>query len=71
MILYLLVMEMLILDKESKSVEMFNSRYIRENIVEKTSSVPAENYVVDTNDTRELIEGIIRKYERHPSILKM
>ena len=48
---------------------MFNSHYI--NIVEKTSGVPSENYVIDTNNTREIIEGIIRKYERHPSILKI
>ena len=57
------------IDKESKLVEMFNSHYI--NIVEKTSGVPSENYVIDTNNTREIIEGIIRKYERHPSILKI
>ena len=47
-------------------MEMFNTHYI--NIVEKTS-VPPENYVIDTNNTQEIIEGIIRKYERHPSIL--
>ena len=46
---------------------MFNTHYI--NIVEKTSGVPPENYVIDTNNTQEIIEGIIRKYERHPSIL--
>ena len=33
--------------------------------------VPPENYVIDTNNIREIIEGIIRKYERHPSILKL
>ena len=26
--------------------------------------------VIDTNNTRQIIEGIIRKYERQPSILK-
>ena len=57
------------IDKESKLVEMFNSHYI--NIVEKTSGVPPENYVIDTNNTQEIIEGIIRKKERHPSILKI
>ena len=36
-------------DKESKIVNMFNSHYI--NIVEKTSSVPPEHYVIDTNNT--------------------
>ena len=48
---------------------MFNSHYI--NIVEKTSGVSPENSVVDTNNTRETIERIIRKYERHPSMLKI
>ena len=57
------------IDKESELVEMFHSHYI--NIVEKTSCVPPENYLIDTNNIREIIEGIIRKYERHPSILKI
>ena len=57
------------IDKESKLVEMFNSHYT--NIVAKTSGVPPENYVIDTNNTREIIEGIIKKYKRHPSILKI
>ena len=48
---------------------MFNSHYI--NIVEKTSGVSPENSVIDTNNTRETIERIIRKYERHPSMLKI
>ena len=48
---------------------MFNTHYI--NIVEKTSGVPPENYVIDTNNTLEIIEGVIRKYERHPRILKI
>ena len=48
---------------------MFNLHYI--NIVKKTSGVPPENYVTDTNNTQEIFEGIIRKYERHPSILKI
>ena len=43
---------------------MFNSHYI--NIVEKTLGVPPENYFIDTNNTQEVIEGIISKYERHP-----
>ena len=51
-----------------KLVEMFNSHHIK--IVEKTSGVPPENYVIDTNDTQEIIEGIIRKYKRQPSIVK-
>ena len=55
--------------KESKLVEMFSSYYC--NILEKTSGVPTENYIIDTNNTREVIEGVIRKYERHPSILKI
>ena len=50
-------------------MEMSNSHYI--NIVEKTSGVTSENYVLDTNNTQEIIEGIIRKYDRHPSILKV
>ena len=42
-----------LIDKESKSVEMFNSHYI--NLVEKTFGVPPENYVLDGI----IIEGII------------
>ena len=55
------------IDKESESVEMFNSHYLHYlhyihiiNIVEKTPSVPPQNYVIDTNNTQEIIEGIIR-----------
>ena len=54
--------------KESELVEMFNTHYIY--IVEKKSGVPPENYVIDTNNTQEMIEEIIRKYQRHPSTLK-
>ena len=57
------------IDKESKLVKMFNSHYI--NIVEKTSGVPPENCVIDTNNSQEIIEGIIRKYQGHPSIVKI
>ena len=57
------------INNESKLVEMFNSHYI--NIVEKTTGVPPKNYVIDTNNTRETIEGIIKKYEKHPSILEI
>ena len=49
-----------LIDKESKLEEMFNTHYI--NIVEKLSGVPPENYVIDTNNTQEIIEEIIRKY---------
>ena len=38
---------------------MFNTHYI--NTVEKTSGVLIDNYVPDTNNTPEIIEGIIRK----------
>ena len=48
---------------------MFHSHCI--SIVEKTSGVPPENYVIDINNIREIIEGIIRKYERNPSMLKI
>ena len=54
---------------ESKLVEMFSSYYC--NMFEKTSGVPTENYIIDTNNTREIIEGVIRKYERHSRILKI
>ena len=57
------------INKETNFVEIFNIYYI--NIVEKTSGVPREKNVIDTNNTPEIIEGIIRKYERHPSMLKM
>ena len=50
-------------DKESKIMEIFNNHYI--NIVEKTLGL------IGTNNTQEIIEGIIRKYERHPNILKI
>ena len=56
-------------EKESELVKMFNNHRI--NIVEKTSSVPSENYFIDTNNTQEIIEEIIRQYERHPSILRI
>ena len=55
------------IDKESELVEMFNTHYL--NIVEKALAVPPENYVIDTNNSQEIIEGIIKKYGRHPSIL--
>ena len=48
---------------------MFNSHYI--NIVEKILSVPPENYVIDINNTQEINERVITKYERYPSILKI
>ena len=48
---------------------MFNSHYI--NVADKTSGVPPENYVIDTNNVQEIIEGIIKKYERYQSILKI
>ena len=48
---------------------MFNTHYI--NILEKKLGVPTENYVIDTNNTQEIIERIIRKCERHPGILKI
>ena len=51
------------IDKESELVEIFNTDYI--NIVQKTLGVPPENYIIDTNNTPETIEGTIRKYERH------
>ena len=57
------------IDKASELVEMFNTHYI--NIAGKTSRVLPENYVIDTNNTQEINEGIIGKYERHPSILKI
>ena len=56
------------IDKESELVEMFNTHYMY--IVEKTSGVPPENYVIDTNNTQETIEGITRKYKRRPRTLK-
>ena len=57
------------IDKESKLMEMFNSHYIY--IVEKILSVPPENYVIDINNTQEINERVITKYERYPSILKI
>ena len=43
------------IDKESELVEIFNTHYI--NKVEKTLVVRPENYIVDTNNTQEIIEG--------------
>ena len=57
------------IDKVRELVEMFNTHYI--NIVKKTSCVLPENDLIDTNNTQEIIEGIIRKYKRHPYILKI
>ena len=57
------------IDKESELVEIINTHYI--NIVEKTLGVQPENYVIDTNNTQKIIEGIIRKYQRHPIKLKI
>ena len=57
------------IDKESELVKRFNTHYI--NIEKKTSGVPLKSYVIDTNSTQEITEGIIRKYKRHPSILKI
>ena len=48
---------------------MFNIHYF--NIAEKALGVSLENYVTDTNNGQVIIEGVIRKYERHPSILKI
>ena len=38
---------------------------------QKTLGFPPENYVIDTNNTQEITEGIIKKYETHPSKLKI
>ena len=57
------------MDKESKLVEKFNSHYI--NTVEETLGVSPESYVINTNNTWEIIEGIIRKYKRYPGIFKI
>ena len=57
------------IDRESELVEMSNTHYI--NIVDKTSRVPPENFIIDTNSTQEITERIIRKYKRYPSILKI
>ena len=43
------------IDKESELVAMFDIHYIK--VVEKTSGVPPENYVIDTNNTQKIIEG--------------
>ena len=48
---------------------MFNIHYL--NIAEKALGGLPENYVTDTNNTQVIIKGVIRKYERHPSILKI
>ena len=54
------------IDKEGKLVEMLNSHYI--NIVRNHWALHQK---IDTNNTQQMIERIIRKYERHPSILKI
>ena len=48
---------------------MFNKHYI--NIVEKTSGTPPENLDIDSNNPDEIIKTILKKYENHPSILKI
>ena len=67
MILYLLGMEMFLQIKKVNQQKCL----IHISIVEKTSGVPPENYLFDTNNAQKIIEGIIRKYERHPSVLKI
>ena len=57
------------IDNENDLVEMFNTHYI--NIVEKTSGSPPEASFSDISDQKEVIEKIIKKYEKHPSILKI
>ena len=56
-------------DKKRQLVEMFNTNYIDK--VEKTSGATPENYLIDTNNTQETFEGIIIKYEKHSSILRI
>ena len=56
-------------DKESELQEILNIHYI--NTVDKTLGVQPENCVIDTNNTQKIIEGIITKYKRHPSILEI
>ena len=55
------------IDIESELVEMFNTHYLH---CRKNIGCSTRKYVVDTNNTQETIEGIIRKYKRHPSIPK-
>ena len=42
-------------------METFNTHYIN---IEKKLGVPPENYATDTNNSQEIIEDIIRKYQK-------
>ena len=56
-------------DDEGKLVELFNNHYI--NIVEKTSGKPPENCFGNYENNADIVNAIIKKYENHPSILKI
>ena len=49
-------------------METFNTHYVN---IEKKLGVSPENYATDTNNSQEIIEDIIRKYQTHPSALKV
>ena len=51
------------------SFEIFSSHYI--NIAEKTSGKPAGNSFKNCNDNFEIVLKIIKKYEKHQSILEI
>ena len=57
------------IDDEKKLVEIFNNYYI--NIVEKTSGKSAENSFENCDDNFEAVLKIIKKYEKHQSILEI
>ena len=56
-------------DDEKELTEIFNNYYI--NIVEKTSGKPVENSFENCDDNFEAVLKIIKKYEKHQSILEI
>ena len=57
------------IDDEKELVELFNNHYI--NIVEKTSGKPPEYSFGNYENNSDIVNAIIKKYENHPSILKI
>ena len=56
-------------DDEEELVEIFNNYYI--NVVEKTSGKPVENSFKNCDDNFKAVFKIIKKYEKHQSILEI
>ena len=56
-----------IIDDEKELVEIFNNHFL--DIVEKTSEKPVESSFKNCDDSFKIVIKIIKKYEKHQSIL--